>query len=370
MIIRGDSAFRTAPHHYNAAAPGGITEDAPHLAHTRRDPALTLVLGCRRARVCGVRATTFARTPPRLKRRDARPLRPQRTRRQAQDRDRQARRPGRRSLQARSRRARPRDREGVDSAPTACKAEVQGLRAQIAVKTANIASATGPVRTRAEAPLASASRASYRQGDWFYFDLLLGSTDMRDLITRTELVNRVIHSNNDVAAQLASTQDDARTFEGRTRPHAAECERQEAGSRGGREASQEGAGHAPVQGRRPAVGPRPEVQSDGREQEERFAPARDRQGRGGRVSAHRLRAVVAQRLWPVQRRHGVAGPRLLQRHVAVRVAHAPDLQDQRSCTPASTSAERQQAHQRRSHRRRGRRQGHLGRLRGAATATS
>jgi murein DD-endopeptidase MepM/ murein hydrolase activator NlpD len=87
------------------------------------------------------------------------------------------------------------------------KAELQGLRTQIAVKTSNIASATAQYELEQQL-LSDRIRATYRQGDWFYFDLLLGSTDVRDLIARTELVNRVIHSNNDVAAQLASTRTD------------------------------------------------------------------------------------------------------------------------------------------------------------------
>ena len=87
------------------------------------------------------------------------------------------------------------------------KAELQGLRTQIAVKTSDIASATAQYELEQQL-LSDRIRATYRQGDWFYFDLLLGSTDVRDLIARTELVNRVIHSNNDVAAQLASTRTD------------------------------------------------------------------------------------------------------------------------------------------------------------------
>ncbi len=87
------------------------------------------------------------------------------------------------------------------------KAELQGLRTQIAVKTSDIASATAQYELEQQL-LSDRIRATYRQGDWFYFDLLLGSTDVRDLIARTELVNRVIHSNNDVAAQLAATRTD------------------------------------------------------------------------------------------------------------------------------------------------------------------
>ncbi len=83
-------------------------------------------------------------------------------------------------------------------------AEVQRLRSDIASKTANIESTRAQYELEQQL-LSDRVRATYRQGEWFYIDMLLGSTDVRDLITRTELVGRVIRSNNDVAAQLAST---------------------------------------------------------------------------------------------------------------------------------------------------------------------
>ena len=85
-------------------------------------------------------------------------------------------------------------------------AEVSALRAKIQAKQAVIDETKA--RYALEQRLLSARVASsYKQGRWFYFDLLLGSTDIGDLITRTELVQRVIQSNNDVAAQLADTRD-------------------------------------------------------------------------------------------------------------------------------------------------------------------
>lgn len=48
---------------------------------------------------------------------------------------------------------------------------------------------------------------TYRQGEWFYIDVLLGSEDFSDLIQRTEFVSRIIDSNNDVAAALEATGD-------------------------------------------------------------------------------------------------------------------------------------------------------------------
>jgi len=48
--------------------------------------------------------------------------------------------------------------------------------------------------------------ATYRQGTWFYIDVLLGSQDIGDLIQRTEFVNRVIESNNEMAEGLDHTE--------------------------------------------------------------------------------------------------------------------------------------------------------------------
>ncbi len=55
--------------------------------------------------------------------------------------------------------------------------------------------------------LAQRVEASYKRGTWFYLDVLLGSQDISDLISRTELVNRTIESNNSVAANLEQTRD-------------------------------------------------------------------------------------------------------------------------------------------------------------------
>ncbi len=49
--------------------------------------------------------------------------------------------------------------------------------------------------------------ASYKQGDLFYLQMLLGSADFGDLITRTEFVARAIKSSNDIAANLVGTRE-------------------------------------------------------------------------------------------------------------------------------------------------------------------
>jgi len=85
-------------------------------------------------------------------------------------------------------------------------AEVAALRSKIAVKQANINETQARYSVEQEM-LADKVESTYKQGNWFYYDILLGSSDIGDLITRTELVHRVIQSNNDIATQLADTRD-------------------------------------------------------------------------------------------------------------------------------------------------------------------
>ncbi len=53
--------------------------------------------------------------------------------------------------------------------------------------------------------LAERVQSSYKQGSWYFIDMLLGSQNFDDLIARTTLVNRVIESNNNIATDLAAT---------------------------------------------------------------------------------------------------------------------------------------------------------------------
>ncbi len=55
---------------------------------------------------------------------------------------------------------------------------------------------------RQQALLAQRAQATYRQGDWFYLEVLIGSNDFSDLIMRTELVRRVMEANSRVASDL------------------------------------------------------------------------------------------------------------------------------------------------------------------------
>lgn len=87
------------------------------------------------------------------------------------------------------------------------RGQVDALRSQIASKTATIASTQAQYDVQQQL-LAQRLRETYVQGDWFYLDVLLGSSDIGDFITRTELVSRVIRSNSDAAIALASTKAD------------------------------------------------------------------------------------------------------------------------------------------------------------------
>lgn len=87
------------------------------------------------------------------------------------------------------------------------RAEVEKLRAQISSKQADIAE-TQATLEREQGLLDDRMSTTYKQGDWYYLDLLLGSEDINDLIARTELVRRVIQSNQNLAADLTRTKAD------------------------------------------------------------------------------------------------------------------------------------------------------------------
>ena len=84
------------------------------------------------------------------------------------------------------------------------QAQADLMRSQIASKTADIAVTSAQV-TREQGLLATRVAADYKQGDWYYFELLLDSSDVRDLIARTEFVGRVLQANSTAAAQLSAT---------------------------------------------------------------------------------------------------------------------------------------------------------------------
>jgi murein DD-endopeptidase MepM/ murein hydrolase activator NlpD len=84
------------------------------------------------------------------------------------------------------------------------KSEVRRLKYECESTQAQIDKTQAEYDTQ-RALLADRVETSYKQGAWFYLDILLGSTDFNDLIARTTLVNRVIESNNSIATSLAST---------------------------------------------------------------------------------------------------------------------------------------------------------------------
>ncbi len=87
------------------------------------------------------------------------------------------------------------------------KVEVEQLRARINQKQAEIERVQADYEVQQDLLDARLS-TSYKQGNLFYIDLLLGSKDFGDLITRSTLVQRVIESDQDIASQLKSTKAD------------------------------------------------------------------------------------------------------------------------------------------------------------------
>lgn len=87
------------------------------------------------------------------------------------------------------------------------ESEVAKLKAKCASTQAQIDRTQAEFETQ-RALLSDRVQAAYKQGgQWFYLDVLLGSASFDDLISRTELVTRVIESNNNVAANLSATKD-------------------------------------------------------------------------------------------------------------------------------------------------------------------
>ena len=84
------------------------------------------------------------------------------------------------------------------------RTQVDRMHSQVASKSADITQ-TRTELTREQVLLGERVTASYKQGDWYFLDLLLGSQNIGDFIARTELVGRVLRSNSNVAEQLDSS---------------------------------------------------------------------------------------------------------------------------------------------------------------------
>jgi murein DD-endopeptidase MepM/ murein hydrolase activator NlpD len=83
-------------------------------------------------------------------------------------------------------------------------AQVAELRARINQKQAEI-DVTQAEYERQSALLAERIQATYKNGDFFYLELLLDSRTVEDFIVRTTLVQRVIRSNEELARSLRET---------------------------------------------------------------------------------------------------------------------------------------------------------------------
>ncbi len=84
------------------------------------------------------------------------------------------------------------------------QAQADDLRIKITDKEASIAVTTADYE-RQRSILSENMTSSYKQGAFFYLDLLLDAKDFSDLIARTTLVQRVMDHNNDIAVVLAET---------------------------------------------------------------------------------------------------------------------------------------------------------------------
>lgn len=82
--------------------------------------------------------------------------------------------------------------------------EVDRLRGQVQALETSIAK-TQAEYDRQSSLLEKRLSSTYRQGDWYYLDILLGAKDFGDLIDRSEFINRVIEANRRDAIELDQT---------------------------------------------------------------------------------------------------------------------------------------------------------------------
>ena len=92
-------------------------------------------------------------------------------------------------------------------------AEVAALKAQVNTKQGEI-DVTQAEYERQSALLAERMQATYKNGNFFYLELLLDSQDIEDFISRTTLVQRVIRSNEEVAGELKDTRIELERIKG------------------------------------------------------------------------------------------------------------------------------------------------------------
>ena len=87
---------------------------------------------------------------------------------------------------------------------TRLKSEVEELRGKVNTKQGEI-DTTQAEYERQRGLLADRMQATYKNGDFLYLELLLDSRSIEDFIARTTLVQRVLKSNEEIAADLKST---------------------------------------------------------------------------------------------------------------------------------------------------------------------
>ncbi|NTU72350.1 MAG: peptidoglycan DD-metalloendopeptidase family protein [Coriobacteriia bacterium] len=86
------------------------------------------------------------------------------------------------------------------------RAEVAAFRAKIKLKQMEI-DQTQARYDEEQGYFEGRVTASYKQGDFFFVNMLLSAEDLGDLVTRTEFIARTIKSSNDIAAGLVETRD-------------------------------------------------------------------------------------------------------------------------------------------------------------------
>lgn len=87
------------------------------------------------------------------------------------------------------------------------RTEVAQLRVRVTEKSDEI-ERTSAELGREQSLLDERIEVTYKQGDLYYLDILLGSRNIGDFIARTELVRRVIQSNQSLAESLLRTKGD------------------------------------------------------------------------------------------------------------------------------------------------------------------
>lgn len=81
------------------------------------------------------------------------------------------------------------------------ESEIAPLRADVTAKEGRISDLRAQYAERTQA-LADRVDVVYRQGDWAYLEMLLGSQDLSDFIQRTEFVTRLIRQDEEIATQI------------------------------------------------------------------------------------------------------------------------------------------------------------------------